>query len=328
MLSPKENVLAILNGEKPDYILDFMDATEVLPDPVFLSGLVPNDGKEYRDPWGTTICWLPGSPGQHPHVTDENKVIKDIEEWRNQVKIPSLDGLDWSVAVEMKKKMNAGEKFSMVFCSTGIFERSHFLMGMEDAFCNYLEYPEEMTELLSAIADYKIEYIHRAAEILQPEMIFYQDDWGSKQNLFLPPATWREIIKPIQMRIANAIRECGMMYVHHCDCYATPIAQDMVDLGVQIWQGVIPENDILGIQKELDDALPMQGGIDVPAIDAEGMPEDKVRAEVRRAFDTYCEKGRFFPGFPGGFCADKRVDSIARDEIEKYGRLYVQERYA
>ena len=35
MLSPKEDVLAILDGEKPDYIFDFVDATEVLLDPVF-----------------------------------------------------------------------------------------------------------------------------------------------------------------------------------------------------------------------------------------------------------------------------------------------------
>lgn len=102
--------------------------------------------------------------------------------------IPSLDGLDWSVAIDVKKKMDVGEKFPMVFCSTGIFERSHFLMGMEDAFCNYLEYPDEMTELLNAIADYKVDFIYRVAEILKPEVIFYQDDWGSKQNLFLPPA--------------------------------------------------------------------------------------------------------------------------------------------
>ena len=101
----------------------------------------------------------------------------------------------------------------------------------------------------------------------------------------------------------------------------------MVDLGVRIWQGVIPENDIVGIQKSLNDALPMQGGINVPAIDAEGMSEEKVRAEVRRTFDAYCENGRFFPGFPGGFCADKRVDDIARDEISKYGRVYVKNHY-
>ena len=92
-----------------------------------------------------------------------------------------------------------------------------------------------------------------------------------------------------------------MMYVHHADCYATPIAQDMVDLGVRIWQGVIPENDIVGIQKSLNDALPMQGGINVPAIDAEGMSEEKVRAEVRQTFDAYCENGRFFSWFSWRF---------------------------
>ena len=128
---------------------------------------------------------------------------------------------------------------------------------------------------------------------------------------------------------ANCQCDPGVRYDvwHHADCYATPIAQDMVDLGVRIWQGVIPENDIVGIQKSLNDALPMQGGINVPAIDAEGMSEEKVRAEVRQTFDAYCENGRFFPGFPGGFCADKRVDDIARDEISKYGQVYVKNHY-
>ena len=116
-----------------------------------------------------------------------------------------------------------------------------------------------------------------------------------------------------------------MIYIHHSDCYTTPLAPDMVELGVKIWQGVIPENDILGVQKELGNKLAMQGGIDVPAIDAAGKPEEVVRAEIRRAFDTYCENGIFFPGFPGGFCADKRVDAIARDEIVRYGRIYAQE---
>mgnify|MGYP004612035477 CR=1 FL=1 len=34
------------------------------------------------------------------------------------------------------------------------------------------------------------------------------------------------------------------------------------------------------------------------------------------------------PRLPKGFCADKRVDSIARDEIVKYGRIYVQNHYS
>ena len=102
--------------------------------------------------------------------------------------IPSLDGLDWSVAIDVKKKWTLVKNFLWFFCSTGIFERSHFLMEMEDAFCNYLEYPDEMTELLNAIADYKVDFIYRVAEILTPEVIFYQEAWGSKQTLFLPPA--------------------------------------------------------------------------------------------------------------------------------------------
>ena len=40
-------------------------------------------------------------------------------------------------------------------CAGGLFERSHHLMGMEEALVNYLEYPDEMAGLLRVIADYK-----------------------------------------------------------------------------------------------------------------------------------------------------------------------------
>ncbi len=41
-----------------------------------------------------------------------------------------------------------------------------------------------MAALLRVIADYKIKYIKMVAEQIHPDIIFYHDDWGSKQNVF------------------------------------------------------------------------------------------------------------------------------------------------
>ena len=217
-MTMRENAEAILKGEQPEYYFDIMSAAVIVPDPHFVACAIPKDGKEHVDPWGVTRCFLPTAPGAHPVITDENKVVKDIEDWKDQIILPPVEGLDWSKAKAVADGVDRTARYVCLFSACGLFERSHFLMGMEDAFCAYLEEPEAMAEMLEVVADWKIRYIHEAARQIHPDMIFYQDDWGSKQNLFLPPDTWREIIKPLHTKIVEAAHEEGMLFLHHADC--------------------------------------------------------------------------------------------------------------
>ena len=323
-MTPRENMMAILEGRQPEWYGDFQSAVEIMMDPIWKSDSVPRDGLEHKDSWGTVCVFPPDAPGKHPHVTPDNAVVTDITKWREQLTIPSLDGLDWSEAEARAAQVDRGERFVEYFSAQGLFERSHFLMGMEEAFCAYLEEPEAMFEMLTAIADYKKRLIKEAAFHIQPDVIFFQDDWGSKQNLFLPPDTWREMIKPLQTEIAQVIHECGMIYVHHADCICEPIAEDMVDIGIDIWQGVIPQNDIVAIQEKTGGRLAMIGGIDGPAIDNPDTPEEAIVAEVRRCVDTYCPAGRFFPGAPAPLLRTRNSE-LLNAELDRYGRQWAQE---
>ncbi|MDO4622404.1 MAG: uroporphyrinogen decarboxylase family protein [Eubacteriales bacterium] len=325
MMTLRENAMAIYEHRQPDFYGDIMEAIELVPDPLLMECLIPPDGLPHKDAWGVSWILKEGAPGQHPHITDENKVIKDIEKWEEYVKVPGFDHLDWSLAEQVTASVDRREKMVGFMCAGGLFERSHFLMGIEDALCAYLENPDEMKALLRVIADYKITYIRLVAEKLHPDIIFYHDDWGSKQNVFLPPRVWREIIKPLQKEIADTIHACGMLYMHHADCICQPIVEDMVEIGVDIWQGVIAQNDIVKIQEVTKGKLAMVGGIDGPAIDISNITEEEIRQEVRRAVDTYCPAGRFFPGIPNGECFLKWNDGIWRDELKKYGRQYAIE---
>ncbi len=82
MMTPRENAMAIYNRQQPDRYFDLMDAIQLVPDPVLMSGMVPQDGLEHKDPWGTVYIYKPEAPGPHPHVTAENAVIKDITHWQ------------------------------------------------------------------------------------------------------------------------------------------------------------------------------------------------------------------------------------------------------
>ena len=324
-MTPRENVMAIYNREQPDAYIDIMSAVTLLPDPVLLSDHAPEGITEYQDSWGVSYILAPGAPGPHPHVTPENAVIKDITRWREQVKFPSLDNLDWSQAKAVSDSVDRTEKMTCVMFAGGIFERSHHLQGMQTALMNYMLEPEATAELLRAIADWKIAYIHQMGREVHPDIIFYHDDWGSKQNLFLPPNLWRELIKPLQKEIADAIHEEGMIYMHHADCICEPIVEDMVEIGIDIWQGCIAQNNIVSIQERTGGKLAISGGIDGPAIDTPMTTEAEIRAEVHRAMDTYLPRGRFFPGIPNGICFRPENDRIEKEEAAIYGRLWAEQ---
>ena len=232
----RENAIAILEDRRPDFVGDFMNALAMVPDPGLLDMPQPN-GEEYTDRWGTKWLWKPGAPGPHPHVNDKNAVIKDITEWDKYLQVPSVEGLDWSLAKAEAEKVDRKNQFLGIMMPGGLFERSHHLMGMQNALISYLEEPEAMKDMLTAVKDWKVAYIKEAHRQLDLDAIFYHDDWGSKQNLFLPPDVWREIIKPLQMEIAETMHDLGIFYIHHADCICQPIVKDMVDLGVQLWQG-------------------------------------------------------------------------------------------
>ena len=140
----------------------------------------------------------------------------------------------------------------------------------------------------------------------------------------LPPDVWREIIKPLHTEIVKTAHDCGILFVHHADCICQPLVQDMVEMGIDIWQGVIPQNDIVEIQRVTEGKLAMIGGIDGPAVDIANITEDAIRAEVRRAIDTYCPAGRFYPSIPNGRCFREWNNDIAQDEMKRYGAAWAQ----
>ena len=323
-MNPRENAMAILNRQQPDHYGDFMPAMKMIFDPVLMGDACPRDGLDHPDSWGTVYRFPEGAPGAHPHVTAENAVIKDIETWEDQLKVPDLDHLDWSAAEKSASEVDKSQYFCGFMFGGGLFERSHHLMGMENALVAYMEYPDEMSAMLREICEYKKKYIKLVAEHCHTDIIFYHDDWGSKQNLFLPPRVWRSIIKPLQQEISDTIHDCGMIYMHHADCICQPIVTDMVEIGIDIWQGVIAQNDIVEIQRVTEGKLAMIGGIDGPKVDIENITEEEIRAEVRRAYDTYLPGGRFFPGIPNGRCFREWNNSIVMDEAQRYGVEYAQ----
>ncbi len=329
-MTPKELFLETIKPDgQPDRLCKQWEALgPIMNDPinVFCRGNRQR-GKNTRDRWGTLIMFPEDAPGPMPHAVGEERVVQDVTEWRDHVVVPDLvancsDPEAWKPALELQEQVRAEGMLSMGFMGTGIFEQSHFLMGFEDALANLLLEPEDTKELIDVIAEYRFTYAKLLVDNLHPDAILSHDDWGSHDNLFFQPEVWREFFKEHYRKIYGYMKDNGVIVIHHADSFCQPIVSDMAELGIDVWQGVLPSNDIPAIQKELDGKMVVMGGID-SVIDRDDQTEEEIRAETRRACETYGPGGHFIPNLTSGLKASgifPLTDKFIDDEITRYNK--------
>ena len=326
MLSPKQNVLETIKKDgHPDCLPVCFEAFRSIGgDPVFQ--FVRGNrirGTDSYDRWGTFISFPETQPAAVPIVTPENQVIQDIEHWRDYVHAPDLRAncsSGWEIALKNKAAIPEGY-FSMTVMGTGIFEQLHMLMTFEDTLMGFLAYPEEMHEIIEVITNYRLEYMKLIVEHLHPDVIMSHDDWGSERSLFMHPDTWRSFFKEPYRRLYDYLHSEGVLVFHHADSFCEPLAEDMVDIGIDVWQGVLPTNDIPALTRQLDGRMALMGGIS-SVIDRADATEAEIRAETRRALDAYGELKNFIPSYTYGGAGTifPHVMPLIHDEIQRYNR--------
>ena len=324
-MTPREIFLELLKPDgRPERQLKQYEALHlVLTDPInaYLRGNRVK-GSVSRDRWGTTILFPADAPGATPHITADDKVCPDVTHWRDYVHAPDLEGNcaeGWEECARIARETVGDRKLVCGFMGTGMFEQTHFLMGFEDTLTNLYEHPDEMHELIDYIADYRIRYVKMLIDGLKPDAIFSHDDWGTKEALFMKPEMWREFYKEPYRRFYGYIRSRGVIAIHHADSYLAPIVEDMKEIGIQVWQGTLPENDIPALQERLRGGLVLMGGIGA-AIDRPDSTEEEIRSYVRDALQRYCPGGHYIPSITYGIAGAvyKHVDPLIDDEIDRY----------
>ncbi len=247
--------------------------------------------------WGVTKSWPEGTPGAFPVHTPDKIVIKDIEEWQKYVKVPRVvyDAEEWEPFLEAYEKVDKTEKFACSYFAPGVFEQCHYLLEIQNCLMAFYEYPDEMHELIDMITQFELDYAAELCKYMKPEGLFHHDDWGSQISTFLSPEMFREFIKPAYMKIYHYYKEHGVqLIVHHSDSYAATLVPDMIDMGIDVWQGVMNTNNIPELIKKYGPQITFMGGIDSGTIDYPGWTQEAVAREVRKACES-CGKLYFIP---------------------------------
>jgi len=324
-MNKKEQFLSVLNNEQPmkwmGYGFDAFPQVQFhcIIDPISIWDILQFSGEAAVDNWGGVLRFLPGDPGIIPIVNQDNKVIKDITKWRDYVKFPEIPDLDWSDAKKAVDEIDRDTTLIMVPTFRGLFERAHCLMPFDECLMAMYAEPESMYEFFEGYADWKLKVVEQLIDNLQPDVIHTHDDWGSKDSLLFSPDTFRELLKPHYARIYSYIKERGVLVQHHADCYCQGIEKDMVEIGCDMWQGVLPTNDINKIKENTKGKMLLMGGLQQHVIDRADATEEEIRAEVRRSIDEYAPGGSFLPCIPSLETINPHVTPIVIDECNRYG---------
>ena len=317
MQTKKEALLAIYRHECPEFIPaeNLITADIVMPGDRYFG-----PEKEGLDMWG--VCWTqlgpnPALDGNIP--TPGQHLLDDITKWEEVVKFPQIDYLPLDkIFGEMTKHIDREKTVVKGLLLSGLFERMHHFMEMENALCAFYEEPEAVHSFFKAMADYKIKCINKLIEFINPDIIHMHDDWGMATNMMFSPEIWREFFKPHEARFAEHIHSKGKLYEHHSCGYIMPIIGDLIEIGVDSIEPLNVCNDIVAIKKEYGNKITLTGGLNNQYLDRGDVSEEMVRAEVRRTLDLYAPGGNYIPYM---IYSNQEKLNIINDEVEKYGAI-------
>ncbi|MFO7870197.1 MAG: uroporphyrinogen decarboxylase family protein [Kiritimatiellia bacterium] len=231
------------------------------------------DFTEERDEWGCLwrnigLCKL-GEVVESPleHWADLGKLnVPDIREERR-----------WEGVKRAREE--AGDRF-LVATATSLFERIHFIRGLQNAWMDIHTGPDELCRLIDILVDINLYAIERYAAY-DVDAIISMDDWGLQDRLMIDPEKWRALWKPRYSRVWGAAREAGLHTILHSCGYIVDVLDDMIDAGLEVIQMDQQEN--MGLEQlgeRFGGRIAFYSPVDIQNTMARGNP-DEIRAYCR-----------------------------------------------
>ncbi|WKY46788.1 uroporphyrinogen decarboxylase family protein [Eubacteriaceae bacterium ES3] len=266
----------------------------------------------------------------HPDTSDIK--FEDIEDWKEKLQIPDLDKIDFAEMIDEAKTFTDRDKKMLQYVSlNGIFERSHILMGFENALVACMEEPEEFGEMLKALTDHKIRLYQKVYDICQPDILVYHDDMATQQSQFLATDFYKEYLFPQYKRIVEEARKMGYKYVVHHSCgKIEKLIPDWLSCGFDGWDSVMACNDLVAIKKEFGDQI-----VFMPGLDTQGVlgNSDSTRQEIEAMVVEWMNilasdgRGLIIDATPA-YSLNPKNEEICLEFILKHGKLFMEAKKA
>ncbi len=229
----------------------------------------------------------------------------------------------WTVLDGARER--AGDKFLMTG-GISIYERVHFIRGLENTWVDIHEEPENLGKLIDVLVDMNLYAIERYADIGADGFIFC-DDWGLQSRLMIQPEHWRAIWKPRYERIYRAAHDAGMLtFLHSCG-HLVDILDDFIEIGLDVINFDQQENMGLDVLADrFAGRITFYCPVDIQYTMARG-DLDEVRAYARRLYESFASpEGGFIPKWYGDPVGAGHTQEAVAAQCEEFTRL--SEEYA
>ena len=204
------------------------------------------------------------------------------------------DPLDRRFFREIPEKLSRyPERFRVFYLGFSLFERAWTMRGMENLLLDFVDQPEFVQALFTAIADYNIVQL-REALTYDIDAVILGDDWGQQHGLIMGKPYWDAYIKPQLRRMYGVVRQAGKFQMIHSCGDVDELFDDLAEMGVNGFNPFQPEvMDTTLLLKTYRGRLSFHGGLSTQRTLPNGT-EDEVRRESRRLLEQGREGGYIF----------------------------------
>ena len=229
MITPRENVIKTIKFETPMYLPH--DLPHGYGCDIHGIGMSPSPDSRPTDGNGTDE-W--GAVWENIGTCSLGEVKKyPLKDWADFSKLNIPDYKDPARYANIEEHVKSGgDKFTMAY-GISIYERVHFIRGLEDCWTDIYEEPENLCQLIDLLADMNCYAIEQYAKYGIDGYMFC-DDWGLQDRLMIDPAKWREIWMPRYERIYAKAHENNMLtFLHSCG-HIVDILDDLIAVGLNV----------------------------------------------------------------------------------------------
>ncbi len=186
-----------------------------------------------------------------------------------------------------------------VSVSGSLFENSHFLFGMENAYLHMAGEKQKFAAFLDRLTELHLAKMHEILPRLRGlvDVVVLGDDLGMQGGPQISRQMYRELFFPRHQRIFRCAKQLSgaSIFLHSCGGIQ-PLIGDLIDAGVEILNPVQTSArgmDPAQLKREFGRDLTFWGGgCDTQKVLPCGTPE-QVREDVRRRLDIFMPGGGF-----------------------------------
>jgi len=224
---------------------------------------------------------------------------KDIGICDTQIPEPEFSGYTFpkpdleAVHSSVKGFVNNG-KDTFKFAKIGMiyFERAWSLAGMENLLEHFLLEQDFVDELFKNILDHNMQIIEAAMEY-NVDGFYFGDDYGQQTGMIMSPGTWRQFIKPGLATMFEAVKKRGKTVALHSCGNISDILDDLIEIGLDIYQTVQPEiYDLKELKSRYGKNLSFWGAISTQRLLPFATP-DELKTVVKQTVNILSTNGGY-----------------------------------